>query len=666
MVKAKWLRYEPRGITPEGLEILRGLARGLVPLSEIPDLGERAELAERERARARNAMGTSTCVRAVVAYHILVDLVKQGWSVKAPRGLINIQRRLKLESLDDERNYVRQQLQTERDEQLREPAAIEFVNEMETRRFHERRSCSIFSLMRDGRDLGKAIDEAHQSSQWDAAVRPYLQFVREDEVCKFTGFRLVDIWRYFRHTWANPYKSVPGRTMMIVVRDAAAPFHPVMGIAALSSATVGLTVRDEFIGWTIDRVQKHILEAPSKKHLDWMMKVVDEAIKEIYVDDLMRDGTITIQSLKQPNEILISELSALSDLHRQEHYRLMQGSDYKAPNKAAMAKVGYWLKQAETLLFKAKREEELSALLGVRLRLSAALGAMPTPRALGEFIGTSVGRDTLARVVRRVKSDRVGNAIADLTVCGAVAPYNELLGGKLVAMLMGSPEVRDEYHRRYSKTPSIIASSMAGKAVQRPVELVFISTTSLYGQRPNQYDRIAIPGRVWGGDGEMRYEYLGRTEGKGTYQFNAETMKAMGRMLEQTRGGQRVNYVFGEGVNPRLRHLRDGLDELGLPAGELLQHGTPRLVYVLNLIENLAGFLLGWEKRPKWISGNGERTGIEASAMIAEWWRERWMKGRLSNEEAMGRVREHTLLYPVTHGARVVLPRTVGAQGEMF
>jgi hypothetical protein len=95
----------------------------------------------------------------------------------------------------------------------------------------------------------------------------------------------------------------------------------------------------------------------------------------------------------------------------------------------------------------------------------------------------------------------VGNAIADLTVCGAVAPYNELLGGKLVAMLMASPEVREEYHRRYSSTPSIIASSMAGKPVRRPLDLVFISTTSLYGQRPNQYDRSRYRGRCGMGTG---------------------------------------------------------------------------------------------------------------------------------------------------------------------
>ena len=36
--------------------------------------------------------------------------------------------------------------------------------------------------------------------------------------------------------------------------------------------------------------------------------------------------------------------------------------------------------------------------------------------------------------MRKGKADRVGTAIVDLPVCGALPPYSEILGGKLVAM----------------------------------------------------------------------------------------------------------------------------------------------------------------------------------------------------------------------------------------
>ena len=51
-------------------------------------------------------------------------------------------------------------------------------------------------------------------------------------------------------------------------------------------------------------------------------------------------------------------------------------------------------------------------------------------------------------------SHALPSAIADLTICGAIPPYNEVLGGKLVAMLMMSPEVVAEYRRRDAGVPN--------------------------------------------------------------------------------------------------------------------------------------------------------------------------------------------------------------------
>ena len=223
-------------------------------------------------------------------------------------------------------------------------------------------------------------------------------------------------------------------------------------------------------------------------------------------------------------------------------------------------------------------------------------------------------------------------------------------------MLMVGPEVVVEYRRRYSGIPSIIASSMAGRPVYRAAELVFIGTTSLYGQRPSQYERISIPRYPEAADSSagIRYQYLGRTRGLGTFQFGAQTVAELAMLLAQSKRGQQVNSVFGEGVNPRLRKLRDGLDALGLPTDDLLNHGGPRLVYGVELIENTHGYLLGMDKQPQFLLP--QKNPKQLTQQITQWWLSRWLLARVMKEGILERVAEHNFVHPIRHGARVRMP----------
>jgi hypothetical protein len=152
--------------------------------------------------------------------------------------------------------------------------------------------------------------------------------------------------------------------------------------------------------------------------------------------------------------------------------------------------------------------------------------------------------------------------------------------------------------------------------------------------------------------------------GLGTFQFGKQTVKELARLLAQSRRGQRVNSVFGEGANPRLRKIRDGLDELGLPTDELLNHGVPRLVYGLALVENLREYLLGIDARPKYRLPQGR--GAAVSRQIVEWWLRRWVARRVERDDALQRIQQHSLVHPIRHGARVKLPRTDLDQRLLF
>jgi hypothetical protein len=135
-------------------------------------------------------------------------------------------------------------------------------------------------------------------------------------------------------------------------------------------------------------------------------------------------------------------------------------------------------------------------------------------------------------------------------------------------------------------------------------------------------------------------------------------MELIELFLARRSSGRPVNSIFGEGVNPKLRKVRSALDLLGLPADVVLQHRSPRLVFVIPLATNYREILLGLARRAKYI--------IPATAgstpAIIDFWRDRWLSGRVDREGVLAEVERHTNTYPVHHGARVSLPsRASGA-----
>jgi hypothetical protein len=289
--------------------------------------------------------------------------------------------------------------------------------------------------------------------------------------------------------------------------------------------------------------------------------------------------------------------------------------------------------------------------------LAKHLGARPTKKQLAALMKDGDGLRVVKRIVRKAKGERVGIAMADISVCGAVAPYNPILGGKLVSMLITSPEVVRAYHDRYADAESEIASSIAAEPIVRPPHLVFLGTTSLYGIGSSQYNRIKIPCEAIGGRSGDTIEYvrLGMSEAFGTSQYSEETIEELGLIFPHENGGQtRVNSVFGEGVSPKLRKVREGLELLNLPSELFLRHGRKRILYGINLVRNTRDFLLGLDEKADYLIP--KKVWPEATRLIGAWWRKRWLTRRIQSDDVLADVAHHTLVHPIVHGARVVLP----------
>src|SRR3989442_10429852 len=97
-------------------------------------------------------------------------------------------------------------------------------------------------------------------------------------------------------------------SMLLLVRDSAAPNHPVIGIAALGSSMAQQTQRDRGIGWDSEVFVNRVTEKPTVKLCRWVHESVKRLLGSIYINDLLNDGILGPCDLKMPKQKVIDRL----------------------------------------------------------------------------------------------------------------------------------------------------------------------------------------------------------------------------------------------------------------------------------------------------------------------------------------------------------------------
>lgn len=600
------------------------------------------------RALARSYIddGDSAKLRAVCL--LVADLLEQGWGVsfekeglhfKPPGIETNTEH-----SMDDVKLRIRSALQVARRRQLAEPSVRAFIARMERRTFRAPgvRS-SILDLIDDGDALAGAFGAIadRPESERDAAladlVDPVVEICQSGKRCRDTGLPLNDIWRYFRHTWAHEYRPIPGRQLLILIRNAARPNRPVMGIAMLASPVMRVSVRDNWIGWLREAAEANLRDGT------WQPATFARAITERLESSIRSvrwDDLASRQEIATPveNTILRLEQKASGaafarDLELRAHYQthVTEGGGVK-PMRGAVNVAGNdtdWRTASEDLLFVRKRAELLAQLLFAKQMFRAADLEGDPSAALDQLLAARTGQRAIDIVLTEFRKAGLSSRVADVSICGAVAPYNELLCGKLVALLLASKDVRDHYSARYGSQVSVIASQMAGRAISKPADLRVLTTTSLYGVGSSQYNRLNLRAADHDDlDHDLRWDSIGRskTGGFGTLHLGADTANALRHMAQTLHISRRVNNRFGEGTSPRLRQIREGLDALGIASDTVLHHATPRLFYACAL---------GADARMSLMGMASEQTEPSTAAAIARAWRRRWLDKRVLRAESL-------------------------------
>lgn len=587
-------------------------------------------------------------LKYVATLNILLDLSLQGWVFDVDGTSLT----LRMESDNfGSKEKIRNRLHLETDAQFRIASVKSFIRKMEKPKSFNGNIISVKALFGDPEFLIKKI------SCGEEVCKPYIQLVT-DEYDVHTGYHLSEIWKYFRYTWSIPYKTMPGRNMYYLVRDAMQPFHPVIGIFALGNSVLNLTVRDNDIGWSIDAIKKSIdrkisteqyeqclsqtnggtvkvsfkrseeteaefIERSSKYSSDLLAMLihnVNSAINDLYLDDLGEEA-----KSDNPSNEYIEWLQEESEKLRKLS---LNNKNQKDPD---------WTKEAQSNLFKRKRTAELAKLLSAKKTLMGDSDKSDYER-IKHLLSNSEGRKSITVALVANRKCKIGSNMMDIIVCGAIPPYNELLGGKLVSILSCSPIVIRDYTQKYQNQVSEIASRMKGAEIVRDSHLAYLGTTSLYAVGSSQYNRIKVP---LSGGGELQFREMGITVGYGTVFFSTETTAILSKMLETIDGGKRINHVFGEGTSPRFRLINRGLTMLGIHAASFLNHYSPRIVYSVNLAKNTNEFLLGIDNHLDYNFDIKNDSDVKLKTQeLIDYWYHRWMEKRLSTVDIISRLKD--------------------------
>jgi len=193
---------------------------------------------------------------------------------------------------------------------------------------------------------------------------------------------------------------------------------------------------------------------------------------------------------------------------------------------------------------------------------------------------------------------------------GALPPYNELLGGKMVALALVSNELKQHYERKYKNKKTL----MEGKKI--PARILFITTTSAFG-KSSMYDRVKYKK-------DTISNFIGFTSGAGTFHLSENLYKELLNFLSHK--GINIKRGYGTGPSRKLKLVTEGFKMLGLNGKKenYIFHNIKRGYYIFPLVNNLEDVLKN-KKNPKWKNYSFKE--------LKEFWLNRWALPRSERKD---------------------------------
>lgn len=259
--------------------------------------------------------------------------------------------------------------------------------------------------------------------------------------------------------------------------------------------------------------------------------------------------------------------------------------------------------------------------------------------AIGDPVFNLRARDQLIGWSSKERGQRLVN-LMDAYVLGSIPPYNQLLGGKLVACLVRSRDIYDDFTKTYGDTTGIISNQ------EKKARLLAVTTSSSMG-RSSIYNRLKLEGTEY-------FSPIGYTGGWGHFHIPDRLFDELRDYLRHIGHHYADFHRFGQGPNWKLRTTRAALDLLGFK-DDILKHGIQREVFISSLADNALRILASGKGRPK-------LTSLLTASEVAERAVHRWMIPRAERRPEFKHWTTSELMELLGKQRRVVPIRASGAR----
>lgn len=191
---------------------------------------------------------------------------------------------------------------------------------------------------------------------------------------------------------------------------------------------------------------------------------------------------------------------------------------------------------------------------------------------------------------------------------GALPPYNQILGSRLVASMLVSKEIRTAFQKKYRG----VRTEMKNRKL--PNRLLFITTTGAFGKSPI-YERFSYQGHKFS-------FFLGYTKGFGSFHISDDIYENMLNYLSKSHDLS-IKRGYGAGPSRKMRLINSAMKHLGFTNGA--NHNIKRGLYLFTPVTNLH----------KVIKNNDNPEYMDVSVdELTDFWKVRWILPRLESKRS--------------------------------